>query len=196
MGRLFSLFDLVYSFYQIIARKDTIPLTSFCTPTGLYEWLVMPQGSSASPVWFVKVINEVIKGLEQVAAYLNDVIVFDSDPTAHVKTMRTLFERLRTHYLKISPSKARLGATDAALLGHSISPTGVRPHAEKAKQYHYTLLLAPTPRPFISYVIRVHASHHHIPRGRRQGGAGVLPNRLTPGYYHHRHDASPLLRPE
>ena len=40
----------------------------------------------ASPWWCVKVINEVIKGLQQVAAYLDDVIVFDSDPKAHVKT--------------------------------------------------------------------------------------------------------------
>ena len=63
-GRVFSLFDLVSSFHQITAHKDTVPLTAFCTPTGLYEWLVMPQGSSASPGWFVKVINEVTKVLE------------------------------------------------------------------------------------------------------------------------------------
>ena len=44
----------------------------------------MPQGSSASPEWFVKVTNEVIKDLKQVAAYLDDVIVFDFDPIAHV----------------------------------------------------------------------------------------------------------------
>ena len=44
----------------------------------------MPQGSSASPGWFVEVINEVIKDLKQEAAYLNDVIVFDPDPVAHV----------------------------------------------------------------------------------------------------------------
>ena len=60
-GRVFSLFDLVSSFHQTKAHKDTVPLTAFCTPTGLYEWLVMPQGSSASPGWFVKVINKVIK---------------------------------------------------------------------------------------------------------------------------------------
>ena len=33
-----SLFDLVSSFHQITAHKDTVPLTAFCTPTGLYEW--------------------------------------------------------------------------------------------------------------------------------------------------------------
>ena len=40
----------------------------------------MPQGISSSSGWFVKVINEVIKGLKQVVAYLDNVIVFDSDP--------------------------------------------------------------------------------------------------------------------
>ena len=36
-GRVFSLFDLVSSFHQITAQRDTVPLTTFCTPTGLYE---------------------------------------------------------------------------------------------------------------------------------------------------------------
>ena len=82
----------------------------------------MPQGSSALPGWFVKVISEVIKGLEQAVANLYDVIVFDSDPTAHVKTMRALFDRLRKHNLKFPPSKARLSDTHADFLGHPIRP--------------------------------------------------------------------------
>ena len=85
----------VTHFHQITAHKDTVPLRAFCTPTGVYEWLVMLQGSSASSGWFVKVINKVTKGLKQVVAYLDDVIVFDSDPVAHVRTIRSLFERLQ-----------------------------------------------------------------------------------------------------
>ena len=84
----------------------------------------MPQGISASPGWFAKLINEVAKVLGQVAAYLDDVIVFDSDPTAQVKAMRALFERLRKHNLKFSPSKTRRGATDVDSLGHFIPPAG------------------------------------------------------------------------
>ena len=64
-------------------------------------------------------------------AHLDDAIVFDSDPTVHVKTMRTLFEHLHEHNLKFSPSKVPLGAMDAEFLGHSISPAGVRPIAYK-----------------------------------------------------------------
>ena len=89
--------------------------------------------------WVVrKVINEVmIKSLKQVTAYLDDVIVFDSDPEAHVRTIRSLFERLRNHNLKLSPSKARLGVTDASFLGHSISPAGLRPNAESVGTDQY-----------------------------------------------------------
>ena len=47
--RVFSLFDFASSFHQITAHKGTVPLTAFCTRTGLYESLVMAQGSSASP---------------------------------------------------------------------------------------------------------------------------------------------------
>ena len=93
-GQVFSRFDLVSSFHQITAHKDTVRLTAFCTPTGLYEWFVIPQGSSPSPGWVVKVINEVIKYSKQVAAYLDDVVVFDYDPVAHGRTIRSLFEHL------------------------------------------------------------------------------------------------------
>ena len=72
-----------------------------------------------------------IKGLKQVAAYLDNVTVFDSDPVAHARTIRSLFEGLRKHNLKLSPSKARLGATDANFLRHSISPVDLRPNAGK-----------------------------------------------------------------
>ena len=88
----------------------------------------MPQGSNASPGWFVKVINEVTKDLKQVAAFTSTM------PIAHIQTIRSLFERVRKHNLKLSPSKARLGATDANFLGHSISQ---RVYARTQKQCPY-----------------------------------------------------------
>ena len=47
--------------------------------------------------------------------------------------MKELFLRLRKHNLKLSPSKATIGATDAEFLGHTISPTGIIPNAQKAE---------------------------------------------------------------
>ena len=89
-----------------------------------------PQGSSASPAWFVKVINEVIKGLEHVAADLDDIVVFDPDPYDHVVNIRALFGHLRKHHLKLFPSKAKIGATTADFLGHTISAGGYSPNSD------------------------------------------------------------------
>ena len=46
----------------------------------------MAQGSNDSPGWFVKAINVAIKDLEQVVAYLDDMIVLDSDTTCLLYT--------------------------------------------------------------------------------------------------------------
>ena len=73
---------------------------------------------------------------------LNDVIVFDSDPVTHVRTICSLFERLRKHNLNLSPSKARSGATDQNFLSHSIFPAGLRPNSEKVSAL--TNMLMPT----------------------------------------------------
>ena len=76
------------------------------------------------------VLNEITKGLDRVAAYLDEVIVFDADRSLHVAIMKEFFLRLRKHNLKLSPSKATIGATDANFLGHAISPAGVMPNAQ------------------------------------------------------------------
>lgn len=91
----------------------------------------MPQDSNAAPGRFVKVISEVIKNLDRVAAYLDDVVVFYPDPMAHVANIRPLVERLRNHKLELSPAKVKLSAADADFLGHIISSSGVSPHVDK-----------------------------------------------------------------
>ncbi|CAB1107752.1 unnamed protein product [Ectocarpus sp. CCAP 1310/34] len=132
-GKVFSIFDLNSAFHYIICDEDTVPPTAFCTPTQLFEWLRMPQGANASPSWFVKVINRVVHGLERVLAYLDDVICFDEEPLGHVLNLIEFFKRLRQYNLKLSPGKARVGATHANFLGHTISPGGVSPDGVKVR---------------------------------------------------------------
>ncbi|CAB1108996.1 unnamed protein product [Ectocarpus sp. CCAP 1310/34] len=132
-GKVFSIFDLNSAFHQIVCDEDTVPLTAFCTPTQLFEWLRMPQGANASPSWFVKVINRVVHGLERVLAYLDDAICFDEEPLGHVLNLIEFFKRLRQYNLKVSPGKARVGATHANFLGHTISPAGVSPDGVKLR---------------------------------------------------------------
>ena len=61
------------------------------------------------------------------------MLSFDASPLEHVRTLREFLSRLRKHDLKLSPSKARLGATELDFLGHSISPAGLHPDTNKVR---------------------------------------------------------------
>ena len=52
-------------------------------------------------------------------------------PSPTFLTIKELFKQLRKHNVKLSPSKEKTGATDAGFLGHTISPAGIRPNANK-----------------------------------------------------------------
>ena len=114
-GSVFSVFELLSGFTQLTIHLDTIPLTAFCTPTGLYEWLRMPQGAAGAPAWFVTVVRLVTTDLDNIRMYLDDDIGADDCPINHVTTLATFFARLRLHKLKLSPDKFRIGAAFLAV---------------------------------------------------------------------------------
>ena len=131
-GSVFPVFDLFSGFSQLTIHPDTIPLTAFCIPNGLYEWLRMPQSAAGSPGWFVSVMRLVTDGRDNIRRmYLDDAIGSDASPMAHVATLATFFARLRLHNLKLSPNKPRIGAGRVDFLGHVISQDGVRPNDDK-----------------------------------------------------------------
>ena len=130
-GSVFSVCDLFSGFTQLTTHPDAIPPTAFCTPSGLYEWLRMPQGAAGAPAWFVSVMRLVTNGLNSIRMYLDDAIGSNDSPTAHVATLATSFARLRLHNLKLSPNKTRIGAARVDFLGHVISQDGVRPNDDK-----------------------------------------------------------------
>ena len=130
-GSVFSIFDLFSGFTQLTIHPDTIPLTAFCTPNGLYESLRMPQGAAGAPARFVSVMRLVTAGLDNIRMYLDDAIDSDDCPLHHVTTLASFFARLRLHQLKLSPDKSRIGAARVDFLGHVISADGVRPNDDR-----------------------------------------------------------------
>ena len=130
-GSVFSVFDLFSGFTQLTIHPDTIPLTAFCTPNGLYEWLRMLQSAAGAPAWFVSVMIVVMAGLDNIRMCLNDAIGSDDCPLHHVATLATYFARLRLHKLKLSPDESRIGAARVDFLGHITSADGVRPNDDR-----------------------------------------------------------------
>lgn len=63
--------------------------------------------------------------------YLDDVIVFSKDFSAHLNHLENVFQALGRYGLKLRPDKCRLFQKQVKLLGHKVSSQGVAPDPEK-----------------------------------------------------------------
>ena len=66
----------------------------------------MAFGLKNAPATFQRLINNVVGDVPGCSAYLDDLVVYSSNWTSHVKTFRTLFERLATASLTLNLAKS------------------------------------------------------------------------------------------
>ncbi|KAE8964079.1 hypothetical protein PF002_g20101 [Phytophthora fragariae] len=74
---ILSALDMVDGYYQLLMRESDIPLMAVSTPSGmLWEWLVMPQGLSNTPVTFNRLVTQLFRPRRQfVQTYFDDIFV-------------------------------------------------------------------------------------------------------------------------
>ena len=58
--KLFSVIDLRQGFWQIPVDKKSRELLAFKTPSGLFQWTVMPFGLKTAPAHFTKAIRRLL----------------------------------------------------------------------------------------------------------------------------------------
>ncbi|CAN0371711.1 unnamed protein product [Ascophyllum nodosum] len=123
---------MISGFHQVLVEENSVPLRAFCTTSGLYEFLVMPMGTSGSPGHFQRVMQQVTTDLAHfVTIYIDDVLVRSNDESSMVDCIERFLKAPSKHNLKIPPSKSEVGAEEISFLGHTISPRGVEPDAKK-----------------------------------------------------------------
>lgn len=129
----FSLIDLATGFFQIEMNEADIPKTAFSVDNGLYEFLRMPQGCRTAPSTFQRVMDNVLRGLqnEKCLVYMDDILVYSATLEEHVNRLREVFERLRKYNLKIQPDKCEFLRKEICYLGHVVTPDGVLPNPDK-----------------------------------------------------------------
>lgn len=84
----FSTLDLASGFYQVEMDPKDIPKTAFNVENGHYEFLRMPMGLKNAPSTFQRVMDNVLKDLQNVVClvYLDDIVVFSTSLQEHIIT--------------------------------------------------------------------------------------------------------------
>ena len=133
-SKVFSAIDLTSGFWQQVLEKRSRELTAFTVPGGArYQWTVTPMGLQGSPASFARLMDHVVRGLEDVIAYIDDVLAHSKNHEEHLQCLERLFLRFRRFNLKMQPGKSIFGADSLQYLGYKLTGEGVGPGDDKTK---------------------------------------------------------------
>jgi hypothetical protein len=122
-----SKIDLRSGYHQLKIRESNIPMTTFRTRYGLYEYTMMTFGLTNVLAYFMYLMNKVfMEHLDKfVVLFIDDILVFSKTEEEHEKHLRLVLEKLRSNKLYAKFSKCEFWLTKVTFLGHVISAGGV-----------------------------------------------------------------------
>lgn len=129
----FTTLDLASGFYQVEMDPNDVEKTAFNVEHGHFEFLRMPMGLKNSPSTFQRVMDNVLRGLQNeiCLVYLDDIIVFSTSLQEHMTNLEKVFQRLRESNFKIQMDKSEFLKLETAYLGHIITRDGIKPNPDK-----------------------------------------------------------------
>jgi hypothetical protein len=106
--------------------------SAFACHRGLFEFNVMPFGLSNAPAIFQELMSVVLQGMNTFAiAYLDDVLVFSETVNDHLVHIDQVFQRLRSHGLRLKLNKCSFMQSQTNYLGFIIDAQGIKPDPKK-----------------------------------------------------------------
>ena len=131
---VFSSMDLSKGFFQQNLATESRPYTSFTVPgSGSFQFTVSCFGSHGAPSSFSYLMTEVLRNLQHLISFIDDVLAHTRDHEKQILTLDSCFERLREYNLKLSFDKSTFGASETDYLGFKITDKGILPGTDKTK---------------------------------------------------------------
>ena len=121
----FTTLDLRAGYHLIPLDKLSVPKTAFNSPFGKYKYIKVPFGLAQVPACFQELMTGILKDLNFVIAYLDDIIIFSKTLQEHLSHIRKVFEKLWSAKLSTKMSKCNFLSKEIQYLGHILSITGI-----------------------------------------------------------------------
>ncbi|KAJ8375109.1 hypothetical protein SKAU_G00056890 [Synaphobranchus kaupii] len=89
----------------------------------------VPFGLASGPSCFQRMMSSILKDLQGVQCYLDDIIVSAMTAEEHDKRLTVVLRRIESAGLKLNLSKCNFRKTELSFLGHTVSEKGLQPDA-------------------------------------------------------------------
>ena len=122
--QFFSKLDLSQAYLQLPLEEDSKEFVTVNTHKGLFRYNRLPFGVSLAPSNFQQTIKTLLKGVEGVLAYIDDILITGSTLQEHLQTLDIALENLENLGLKHNQSKCRFLLPRIEYLGHVIDKDG------------------------------------------------------------------------
>ncbi|KAK3506694.1 hypothetical protein QTP70_015432 [Hemibagrus guttatus] len=125
---IFTKLDLRSAYNLIRIREGDEWKTAFITPTGHYEYLVMPYGLANAPSVFQDFIHEVLREFLHrcVLVYIDDILIYSRSLAEHRQHVAEVLGRLREFQLFLKAEKCSFHEPAVQFLGYNISRSGIQ----------------------------------------------------------------------
>ena len=132
-AKVWTVIDLSSGFWNQALEPESQKFTAFAVPgIGHFEWTRSAQGLCNSPAAFQRLLDFVIRGLDDCRVYLDDLVIFSDSHSAHLNTIREVLSRFRKYNLKCRPKKVQVATAEINYLGYNLSHAhGIRPGQAK-----------------------------------------------------------------
>jgi hypothetical protein len=89
---IFSTLDLTSGFWQMQMDEDSQPLKAFTIPgKGQYHWVTSPIGLLGCPASFQRLMETVLRNINNVLVYIDDVLLHKATHEEHLKVLEKVF---------------------------------------------------------------------------------------------------------
>ena len=126
-AKFVSTFDMLKGYWQVPLTQRAREISAFVTPSGLYQYKVMPFGMKNAPATFQRMVNKLVRDIDGCEGYIDDVVIFSDNWSDHIRQIKRFFQIMQEAKLTINLMKSEFGKATVKYLGHIVGQGQVRP---------------------------------------------------------------------